>query len=113
MHLTCSQPLYHSLPNALEISSKTILTSRLEVNKQYHKQSNFLIIFRKLAIKTLVGNFLLIVYPLFYEMEQYYFFFKTSGKCPDAKQFSKSKVSGLHNEGTHSLSIFTEISSSP
>ena len=41
MHLTCSQLLYHSLLNALEISSKTILTSKLEVYNQYHKQSNF------------------------------------------------------------------------
>ena len=39
--------------------------------------------------------------------------FQTSGKCRDARQFLKSKVSGLHTEGTHSLSIFAKISSCP
>ena len=66
-----------------------------------------------MAIQTPVSNFLLIAYPLFYALEQYYSFFQTSGKFPDVRQFSKSKVSGLHIKGTHSLSIFTEISSYP
>ena len=34
-------------------------------------------------------------------------FLQTSENCPDAIQFSNSKVSGLHIEGAHSLSIFT------
>ena len=56
-----------------------------------------------MAIKTLIVSFLLIVYPHFYGMQQYYFFFQTLGDSPDVKQFLKSKVSGLHIEGAHSL----------
>ena len=73
----------------------------------------FSIIFRKLAIKTLVGSFLLIVYFLFLWNGTILVFFHISGKCSDARQFSKSKVSGLHIEVVHSWSIFIEISSYP
>ena len=40
-------------------------------------------------------------------------FSHASGNCPDARQFSKNKVSGLHIEGAHSFRIFTENSSCP
>lgn len=40
-------------------------------------------------------------------------FFQTSGNCPDSRQFLKSKVTVLHINGAHSLSIFTQISPCP
>ena len=55
----------------------------------------------------------LITHPLFYVLQQYFILFQRSGRHPDARQFSKSKISGLHIERAHSLSIFAEISSCP
>ena len=66
-----------------------------------------------MEIKTPVGSFLLIVYPLFLWTGTILLFFQTLGNCPDVKQFSKSKLSSLHIEGVYSFSIFTEISSCP
>ena len=64
-----------------------------------------------MAVNAPTGSFLLIVYPPFLWTGAILVFFQTSRNCQDAKQFSKSKVSGLHIKEAHGLSIFTEISS--
>ena len=74
---------------------------------------SFPLIFYKLLIKTPVCSFFINYLSPFLWTGPILLFFQTLGNPPDARQFSKSKVYGLHIEGTHSLSIFTDISSFP
>ena len=59
-----------------------------------------------MAIKTRIDDFLLIVYPVFYGLEQFYLFSKhqTNAQTQD----SSYRVISLHIEGADSLSIFKE-----